>query len=690
MITATANSISIATIRREGGNLIVDWLNQHQQSFYILGSCYLSSPQQIEEIFYRTILYAQKELPRFKSKIRFETWVTSIFVHNCREVSRDKSKESGARQGIFKALDQLQQDEKAAIVLTYVQRFTQEESAYLLQVSVGKLKELLTSGIQKLKNEVWSGSNLHGCMEYQKDYLDYLEQTMERSKKIDLEVHIYGCQQCQEELAAFQDVISTLSNLADRIEDLHMPTDLMENIIEKLKENEKYRQQKNKKRKRMGLVLGSAFAILIGIGFVTGTFSNLYYSWTEEDPELISFLQQDLGQRLNLEAENEGVKITIKSVIADDFQTLIFYEIEDTVEDSQYMMNYDNGMLVKNGFEIMNNSTYPRYYPPDLESDVNNREKNVYRGKVSMLPLNTDSATIELQITGLYKLIRNSSESQNFMGYENIENKTGEWNFEIPVTKKPSTEYTVDEVIEIEGIPIRFEKLTVAPTATTIQFSINHGLTEKRINNLNLNNLEVNNKKMEADIYGNSYVDLQQDVNWTTFQTHFDPLFGEKPKEVNVQLESANLTFEIKKTIDLDDNREYPQTFEYAGSTISIDKQEDEQSTNIIISNHELENRAYETFHYNFVNEYGGSSSAMEMNSEAVLVDKNGVAYELNQPDFRYEELEQPRYFTTVDSAKFYSENEIPKKLEIYGYQTTKYLDDVVKISLKSQIKEKK
>ena len=498
MITATADSISIATIRKKGGDLIVDWLNLHQQSFYILGSCYLSSPQQVEELFYRTIIKGQKELPRFNNKIRFETWITSIFIHNCRELSLAKSKESEYLQGIFKALDQLQREEKAAIVLTYVQRFTQEEAAYLLQVSVGKLKELLTSGIQKLRNEIWLGTSFHGCGEYRNDYIDYLEQTMERSKKIDLEVHIYGCPQCQEELAAFQDVISTLSNLTDRIEELHMPTNLMENVKEKLKENEKHRLQKNKKRKKIGLVLSSAFAILIGIGFITGTFANLYYSWTEENPELISFLQQNLGQRLNLEAENEGVKITIKSVIADDVQTLLFYEIEDTMEDSQYMMNYDNGMLVKNGFEIMNNSTYPRYYPPDLESDVNNREKNVYRGKVSMLPLNTDSATIELQITNLHKLNRDSNGQQNFWDYGTIENKTGEWNFEIPVTKQPTVEYALDKEIEIEGIPIRFDKLSAAPTATIIQFSINHGLTEKRVDNLNFNNLEVNNKKMEA------------------------------------------------------------------------------------------------------------------------------------------------------------------------------------------------
>lgn len=684
MIPAKIDPISTTTIREKGMESIVDWLDQHQQSFYILGWCYLSNQRQIEELFYRSILKVQKELPRLKNKTPFEMWVTSIFIHNCRELSREKSlqvsEESEPRQGVFKALDQLQLDEKEAIILTYVQGFSQEQAAHLLQISAEKMKELLFSGIQSLRNEMWAGSTFHGCLEYQRDYLDYLGRTMDRSKKIDFEVHIYHCPQCQEELASFQDVISTLLNLTASIEDLHIPPGFMENVKERLKENEKHRQRKNKKRKRMGLIFASIFVLLMGIGFFTGAVDSLYYSLTEEDPQLRAFLQQGLGKRLNLEAESDGVKIRIMSAIADDVQTLIFYEIEDTNEDNQYMMNYGDGVLVENEYEIMSHATYPMYYPPDLESDVNNKEKNVYQGKISLLPLTTDSGTIKLKITNLHKLSPDSSKQQNFWGYGNI--RTGEWNFEIPVTKQPSNEYALDEEIEIEGIPIRFDKLIIAPTVTTIQFGINQEQPEKRIDFLEFNNLEVNNKKVKADMYGGSYWNSQQDMNWNSFRTNFNPLFGEKPKEVNIQLKAVHLTFEDQKTIDLDITQEYPQTFEYAGSTISIDKVEVGLSTDIVISNHEVENRAYEMLHFNFINEGGGTTHGMEMNSEVVLVDKNGVEYDMNQTPFSYEEIEQPRYFHTVQSARFYGENILPKKIDIYGYYTTKYLDDVVKISL--------
>jgi len=690
MIPAKIGPISITTIREKGVEYIVDWFDQHKQSFYTLGWSYIRNQQQMEELFYRSIIKIHKELPRFKSETSFETWVTSIFIHTCRELSDDRSlqasEESEQHKDLFKALDQLKEYEKEAVVLTYIKGISQEDTAHLLQVSVEKMKEHLFSGIQSLRKGMGYGSRFNGCKEYHKNYIDYLERTLDRSKKVDFEIHIYHCQDCQEDLAAFQDVMLTMLNLTERMEDFHVPSGFMENVKDRLAEKEKHRQQKNKKRRRMGLVFASVFAILMGIEVFTGSFTNLYYTWTEEDEQLRAFLQHDLGERLNLEAESDGVKIKIKSAIADDVQTLVFYEIEDTAEDNQYVIDYHEGVSVENEPEIMSRVKFPRYYPPDLKSDVNNKEKNVYHGKISLLPLITDNGTIELKITKLQKLIRDSSDRNSFRTYQNMEYETGEWNFKIPVTKQPSIEYALDEETEVEGIPVRFDKLTIAPTATILQYAISNEQPEKRIDILNYDHLKVNNKKVKADMYGSSFFDSPQDMNWTTFQTHFEPLFGEKPKKVNAQFESVHLTIEDQKTIELDASQQYPQTFEYAGSTISIDKLEIGQPTNIVLSNHEIENRAYESLQFNIVGEDENETSSMEMNSEGVLVDKNWIKYDMNENPVAYEEIEQPRYFFTVQSIMVHSDNAgekvTPKRMDIYGYNTTKYLNDVVKISL--------
>lgn len=76
----------------------------------------------------------------------------------------------------------------------------------------------------------------------------------------------------------------------------------------------------------------------------------------------------------------------------------------------------------------------------------------------------------------------------------------------------------------------------------------------------------------------------------------------------------------------------------------------------------------------------------MGMKNDSVIVDKNGNKYDPIDDLVKYEEIEQPRYFVTKYDISLQSdkagEEVVPKRLEIYGYNTTKYLNDVVKISL--------
>jgi RNA polymerase sigma factor (sigma-70 family) len=686
MIPSKINPGTIATSK--GVESIIEWFEQRKRSYYMLGQVYLKNQLQLEELFYQSIIIVHKEFSRLKSKLSFEVWVTSIFIHACREIANESSdhalEEMETRQDFFKALDQLKADEKEAMALNYVKGLSQGESAQLLQVSTEKLKELLFSGIQSLRKEMGYGSNFHGCKEYHGNYIDYIERTMDRSKKIDFEIHIYQCPTCQEDLATFQEVMLNIKNLAERMEGFHVPSDFMENVKARLAEREKLRQQKNKKRIRVGIVFASIFALLVGMEVFTRAFSKLYYTWTEDNQELRAFLQQDLGESLNLEAESEGVKIKIKSVIADDIQTLVFYEIEDTKEDNQYELDFNEGFSVENDYEVLSREAYPTYYPPDLKSDVNRKEKNVYHGKLSLPPLRMEDGTIQLKITKLQKLNSNSSDRTGFGAYEIMGYETGEWDFDIPVTKQASVDYALDKETKIEGITVHFEKLTFAPTATILKFAINNNVgSEKQIQELNFDTLEVNGKKVKADLYGNVYSYQAGDL--IGFQSHFDSLFGEKPKEIKVQFSFVRFTFENHKSIELDTSKEYPQTFEYAGSTISIDKVEVGQPTKVVLSNHDIE-RAYESLNFNIVGEDESEISSMEMDSEGVIVDKNGKKYDMNNIPVAFEEIEQPRHIFTVQSMALHPNNPdekvIPKKLEIYGYTAMKYLDNVVKISL--------
>ncbi|MDP4085824.1 MAG: DUF4179 domain-containing protein [Bacillota bacterium] len=683
MISAKIDhSILITTIREKGIESIFDWFNEHKQSFYILGLSYLKNQYQMEELFCRTIAKVHKEFNRHKEGTSFETWVTSIFIHICRELSLQASEESEQHNDLFNALDQLKENEKEAIVLTYVKGISHEEAAQLLQVSEEMMKGLLYSGIQSLKKEWGYGSSVNGCKEYQKHYIDYLERTMDRSKKIDLEKHIFQCIDCQEDLATFQEVIV---NLTEGIKDFHVPSGLMENVKNRLAEQGKRRKQKNKKLKRRMLIFVGIFVLFMGIGYFTGVFRNIYYSWIEENPKLRAFLQHGLGERLNMEVKDNGVKIRITGAIADKFQTLVFYEIEDTKGKNQYEMNAEDGTFVQNEFEMMDRKAYQRNYPPALKSDVKNEKKNIFQGEISLPPLKTNKGTIKLKISKVQKLTHDASKQNNEMASEDMEYKTGKWNFKIPIKKQTSTDYVLHKKMVISGVPVQLDKLTIAPTATILQYRLSIKQSKKWINGLSFDNLVLNNRKVKFDIYANPFLDSQQDMNWTTLQASFGPLLENKPKEVNVQLKAAYLNIQDSKTIELNASKDYPQTFEYAGSTISIDKVEIGHPAMVVISDHNTKNRKYENLQFQITRVGGENETSTEEMSDGVIVDKNGVEYGMNTP-VPYQKIKNPRYYVTVETIKLNSNNKeekvVPKSLEITGYSTTEYLDKVVKIPL--------
>ncbi|WP_170169140.1 DUF4179 domain-containing protein [Mesobacillus subterraneus] len=657
---------------------MVDWFGGRLGSFYRLGWFYLGDPQRVEELFYRSIVRVHRELPRFKNDVSFDLWVTSVFIENCRVLSLDGGKQDSK---LHIALENLESAEKEAFLLTYVKGFSHEETEYILRGSTEKVKELLFTAIQTVRQQLDGGTYL-GCGKYRKHYLDYLEKSMDRPKKIEFEKHLYHCYDCQDDLASFQDV--TVSLMDESRWDVDVPdrANFMENVQKRLTEKDEHSKRKKKKRLRMGLVFTSVFAVIFGLAFITGAFHYAYYGLTEEDEALRVYLQKGLGERVNLEAENNGVKVKITGVVADEVQTLVFYKIEDTSEDSQYFMNYEDGLYVENENEIMSHETYPGFILPDLETNMNKRESNVYYGKVALRPLREENGTMKIRASKLTKLMP-ADPSVSFLFNQELNYKNGEWVFEVPVTKRPSIEYVLNGQTEIEGVPVRFEKLILAPTATILRFGIQAEKPERRLDFVNLGDLEVNDKTFKADRYSGAHTYLQPAGNWNPFQTHYGSLFGEKPKEVKVRFESAYFTFEDDKVIELDVNQEYPQTFEYAGSTISIDKIEVGRTTSFVISNHDVQNRGYESLHLNLIGENEQDIQEMQMYGKSIIVDKNGVEYDTEKiGPLDFEKIEQPRHFLIDQTIKLSGDNPIPKKLIISGYNTMKYLDQEVKLTV--------
>jgi predicted DNA-binding protein (UPF0251 family) len=649
--------------------------NENKHSFYGLGGVYLNSQQEIEDVFYRTIIF---ELGQAHKRKKSRSAI-SIFLKDCQEIY-ERSLSAGGDE-IFHHLEVA---DKEAVALVYMKGCSQEEAASILEITVDEVKSRLFSGIRKLRETMGYGTGYEGCHDYQKHYLDYLGRTMNRPEKVDFEIHIYHCTECQEDLSSFQEVTLALARLA---ENTQLPEGFMERIRLRLDERETRRQKRKKKRNSILLSIAGVFALLIITGFVTGGFASLYYSYTEDNEQLRPFLREGLGERLDLEAESDGVKVTIKSVVADDVQTLVFYEVEDLKNKNWYMMNSFEGIYIENERDIMNMESNNQYYsPPVDQEEIHNEQKNVYKGTMSLKPVTVDKGTIKLNVARLIQLPHDPKEE--LAGERGMTFAEGDWSFEIPFEKQPSKEHNLNKIVEVAGIPIRLDKLTIAPTATVLQYGFRNDRKKERIDVINFDSLIIDGAKKKANLYGGNFVDSYDQQDWSAFTADFDTLYFDNPKEVTLRFGSIHLTVDDRKTIELKAPGNMPQTFEYQGNKITINEIDVGNPAHVKLTHDVPGDRKYENIHYGFFNQddltHNENISIGMSGGDGVLMDKDG---NIHKPEeYVYEQEEQPRYFEREQTIEFYNDSSdediVPEQLVIDGYSSTKYVDDLVKLKL--------
>ena len=679
-------SIEVHNVSEDSLNAVLNWFENRKSSYYTLGRTYFNN-QDIQEIFYETIMKVHEEIQHVKEDIQFESRVTGIFLNECRARLSHSIREQGNEEAageIVPGFSKLAAKYKEALAVTYLKGLPFEEGSQVLQITTRELISRLADGIEELSRDLNYREPSGSCAEYQEKFIEYLGKSLGRREKIELEIHIYQCDGCREVLSVFQDVILLLERTTEQVP---VPRAFMDKVYEKVAETERLKREKRKKRSRIGLAAVGLFTFMICTGFVTGGFSSLYYSWIgwteQEEKEIVQFYKDGISEPLNLEQESNGVKVRIKTAVADDVQTLIYYEIEDMNEDNQYFINYHEGARVENEYEIFEEDARPVFrHPFEEETDD---EGNIFRGTLSLAPVKSDSGTVDLRLMRLQQAMKESADRSNFKYYEELEFVEGEWNFDIPVTKHSSTVYDLNLETEVEGVPFRIDKLTLAPTATLLEYSFHRMKGEQSIEHISMSGLESKNKTAEVDHFYGEYIDSYGE--WSSFQSMFDTLYFDEPDKVNLVLDSINIFVEDNKTIEINQENNFPQVFTYLGNELSIDSFETGNPTKVHITDKYTQNREYERLHLDLTSENQLESYSMGSGGEGVLVDREGNQYD---PEDYYSTLDsigrQPRYFQTTHDIELYRDASddpiIPKYLLIRGYSTTKYAEDKIGIQL--------
>ncbi|MCH1626861.1 DUF4179 domain-containing protein [Ferdinandcohnia quinoae] len=519
--------------------------------------------------------------------------------------------------------------------------------------------------------------------------IDFIEGSLNDEEIREVEAHLLECDSCKRELVELQEMIAILDNEKESVE---IPNDFMKNVRKKVVTTQKTRNRTYKHSAVMGLIATLFLTIFVGTAVATNGFATFFDWWKDlsnkQNEKMEEFIEHGLGDQLNLVAESNGVKVTINSIVADDIQTLIYYEVEDMLHENKYMVNLIQGINIANMKQFKGSEEDPSFSPVNNQLNLYSESENVYKGRLGISAMSVSEGKIELQISKLEKVANAPSDSKQKLNPP--ENETefieGDWSFEIPVKKHEAIIHKLNVETEIEGNPVVFDKLTIAPTATILSYRFQDAALNKKLEHIQIAQLETKKSEVNADIFGLVGTSSGgQSSGWITADATFESLYFEKPKQVKIHVGTLSYSVEVNKEIPIDINKELPQIFEFMDNQISINKIDIGNPTIIEMTEELPQNRKYEMLHLQFDTDNGNGSSS---NVNGYFIDKAGEKYKVEDYMFRLNELDQPRFFSTEhhislgEAGPMNGDKVIPTKLVIEGYTTTIFTDEVIKINL--------
>ncbi|WP_197277532.1 DUF4179 domain-containing protein [Bacillus sp. FJAT-27245] len=517
------------------------------------------------------------------------------------------------------------------------------------------------------------------CDKGYESILKFLDGALNEEELRGLEEHVEGCPGCRSEFSELKDCVRILEHEAAAIS---VPAGFMGNVRTKVAAAHMSRKKTLKANALLGAAAAMFLTFFVGTAMANGGFATMADWWenltVQEDEQLKGIVENGLGEELNLSAESSGFRVKIKSVAADDTQTLVYYEVENTVGPSKYMIDFSEGLNIKN-----REKNWDLEGGTPLRSQLNlfSDEEGVYRGRLALEPLKNANGKINVTVGKLERVVSEPGKpAEKGAELNEAEHIEGSWSFEIPVKKHPSIEHTVNVETTIKGIPVVFEKLTIAPTGTLLTYRYKSG---DSLLDIKIDSIEANGKLAKPEILGAETSSSGETPGWTTKQVAFASLYFEKVKSVKIKPGSLHYFIKDEKKIDLAENTQLPFTFKYKNNSITIEKMDVGIRTRIFMTEELQANRPYEILQYEFFakDQKLGSGSMID----GYFIDKHGEKFEASDYMLRTDELDEPRLFSTQHTIELSGAGNtiMPDALVIEGYTKTEFVDRDVTIPLK-------
>lgn len=153
-------------IKKHDMDAAANWFELRKNKYYRIGWSYLYNSFDIEDAFQGTLIKVYDNIHNLREDRYFETWVTSIFINECRRILRERKRRLGldstqeaacVDKSIIELKEQLASIEeiyREPIILKYISGYSQEEIAKMLEIPVGTVKSRIYRGLLMLRKNM--------------------------------------------------------------------------------------------------------------------------------------------------------------------------------------------------------------------------------------------------------------------------------------------------------------------------------------------------------------------------------------------------------------------------------------------------------------------------------------------------------------------------------------------------------
>lgn len=351
--------------------------------------------------------------------------------------------------------------------------------------------------------------------------------------------------------------------------------------------------------------------------------------------------------------------------------------IENLKNGKEYNIKYDDGIDIKERWGEQIKDTSIKMYTSVFSTGG--------KGTMTLYPIDTEKKTINLALSRL--------ETKTGDIREVVE---GNWNFEIPIKKYQGKSYDINATIKVDHYTIEFNKITISPTLTKLNFNCRNGGKENE-KILGLEDLRIiaNGKEYKPYNFGlgwNPYSTIGYGDNEMTF----DSMYFDNPKDIEIKVSriSTKITEEKPKEFVVKLDESDSQEFEYLGTKLVIDNLKVGEDLTFNLKQ-PVNSEKYEMLYTEFW-PYDGHSvergfSTVGNTNEVYYIDKNNNKYVYYNALLRWDEIrmKRPVLYIANTSFKLHPTNRFDYKKEksirlvIYGYSKTVFVSEGVKLKLR-------